>query len=398
MPYSTFSFKQSKPIVPMKRISYLSLLFLAIVSSWGCQKSNNGNPGPSTPVYTVPTTYNFTNFSDSNQLILLAMADQIVAAVNGANTIPNTVVRAQTLTAMLNNTGGYFNDSVFKLNGSGLKLANYFSAAAKTDVLNYFDSIGVYSQSSAAPAPGMAGVAASVANPSKKYLLSPNGVYFSQVIKKTIMGVCAYQIASVYMADSIYSTTDTLTLEHYWDAAFGFFGVPVNFPTNITGLRYFGSYSNQVDAGLHSNASIMNAFLKGRAAIVHSDFATMKAQATILITTFDSLDAAAIVQEMHETNTNIGAGDAIAAYGTLSESLGFVRNLTYNKSLTRVISDAQIAQLYALYYSTNPNSPDLYNFLNANVNTAPQIEAKTSAIEQLIGQIYGFSETTLPLL
>jgi hypothetical protein len=382
----------------MKRISYLTFVFLCIAFSWSCQKSNNTASGSTIPVYTVPTTYDFANSNDSNQLILFAMADQIVAAINQANTIPNTVVSSQTLTDMLNNTGGHFNDSAFKLNASGLKLADYFPAAAKTDVLNYFDSVGLYSQSSATPGHGVAGVAPSAANPNKKYLLSPNGIFYSQVVKKTFMEVFTYQIAGVYLADSINSTTDTVVLEHYWDAAFGFFGVPVNFPVNRTGLRYLGSYSNQVDAGLHSNASIMNAFLTGRAAISNNDFTTMKAQANILIRTFDSLDAAAIVQEMHETNTNIEAGDAVAAYGTLSESLGFIRNLTYNTSATRVISVSQIAQLLAMYDSVNPNNPDLYQFVDANVNTTSQIEAKTAAIAALIGQIYGFSATMLPLL
>ena len=381
----------------MQKIRYSSFLFLIVALSWSCKKSNN-SVTVTPPVYTVPTTYSFTNFNDSNQVKLLVMADQIVAAINRANTIPNTVVITQTLTDMFNNTGGYFNDYVLKLNSSGLKLADYFSAAAKTDMLNYFDSIGLYSQSSAAPGHGVAGVAASSVNPNKKYLLSPNGVFYSQVVKKTFMGVFSYQIASVYLGDSINNKTDTTTLQHYWDAAFGFFGVPVNFPTNTTGLKYLGSYSNQVDAGLHSNTSIMNAFLKGRAAIGANDLATMKAQANILINTLDSLDAAAIVQEMHETNTNIEAGDAVAAYGTLSESLGFVHNLIYDTSPSKVITNTQIAQLLALYDSANPTNPDLYLFVNANVNTTAQIEAKTAAISALIGQIYGFSENTLPLL
>jgi hypothetical protein len=382
----------------MKRIGYSSFLLLFILLAWGCQKTNNGGSGTTPPVYTVPTIYNFANFSDSNQLIVLSMADQIVAAINRANTIPNTVVSAQTLTDMFNNTGGHFNDSALKLNASGLKLADYFPAAAKTDMLNYFDSIGVYSQSSLAAAPGVAGVASSIANPNKKYLLSPNGVFYSQVVKKTFMGVFAYRISSVYLTDSINSTTDTITLEHYWDAAFGLFGVPVNFPTSTTGLKYLGSYSNQVDPGLHCNASIMNAFLTGRAAISHNDLTTMKTEADILVRTFDSLDAAAIVQEMHETNTNIEAGDALAAYGTLSESLGFVRNLAYNTSASRVISSAQITQLLGLFDSENPNSPDLYQFINANVNTTAEIEAKTNAIAVFIGQVYGFSAAALPLL
>ena len=363
------------------------------------------NDSPTVFNYTVPTTYDFTNFNDSGQLKLLSMADQIVAAINLGNN-SGTVVSAQMLIDIFNNTGGYFNDSALQLNASGLRLVDYTSTAAQADILNYIDSIGLYSQSITTASPGIAGVSPSVANPSKKYLLSPNGVFFSQLVKKTIMGgICAYEIENVYLTDSVSNSVNNSTIvpglgtamEHHWDEAFGLWGVPVNFPANTTGLRYFGSYSNQVDAGLHSNSSIMNAFLKGRAAISNKDLATKQTQANILITTFDSLDAAAIVQEMKETDENIEAGDAIAAYGTLSESLGFVRNLKYNTG-PRVITDAQIAQLLTLYDSTNPSSPNLYNFVGANVNTVAQIEAKTNAIRQLIGTIYEFSSTELPLL
>jgi hypothetical protein len=367
---------------------------LVIVLGSGCKKNNDNN---TTKNYTVPTTYSFANFSDSNQLKILAMADQLVAKINIANASPGVAVSTQTLTSMFNNTGAFFNDSALHLNTSGLRLADYYPAAEKADMLNYFDSIGVFSQSTTTATEGTAGVAPSSAIPNKLYLLSPNGIFYSQVVKKAIMGMCAYQIANVYMSDSINSTTDTTTLERYWDAAFGLFGVPVNFPSVTTGLRYFGSYSNQVNAGLGSNAVIMNAFLKGRAAIANNDLSTMKAQGSLLISAFDSLDAAAIVQEMHETNTNIAAGDAVAAYGTLSESLGFVRNLAYNTSPKRIITDAQIAQLLALYDPVNPNSPNLYNFVGAGLTVA-QIQAKTNAIEQLIGQIYGFTSTQLPLL
>ena len=364
-----------------------------IVLGSGCKKNNDNNKKN----YTVPTTYSFVNFSDSNQLKILAMADQLVAKINIANASPGIAVSAQTLTSMFNNTGGFFNDSALHLNTSGLRLADYFPAAEKADVLNYLDSIGLYSQSTTTATAGTAGVAPSSASPNKLYLLSPNGIFYSQVVKKAIMGMCAYQIANVYMSDSINSTTDTTTLERCWDAAFGLFGVPANFPSVTTGLRYFGSYSNQVNAGLGSNAVIMNAFLKGRAAIANNDLSTMKAQGSLLISAFDSLDAAAIVQEMHETNTNIAAGDAVAALGTLSESLGFVRNLAYNTSPKRIITDAQIAQLLALYDPVNPNNPNLYTFVGVGLTVA-QIQAKTNAIEQLIGQIYGFTSTQLPLL
>jgi hypothetical protein len=385
----------------MERLSSASFVFLVIVFVWSCKK-NNVNPVNPIPSYTVPSTYNFINVNDSNQLKLIAMADQLVAKINLANTIPATVVSAQTLINMFNNTGNLFNDSARQLNASGISLAQYFPANAKADMLNYFDSVGVYSQSTTTPTNGNAGVAPSSATPTKKYLLSANGVFYSQVIKKTMMGIFAYQIANVYLTDSINNSIDNTTvitgsgtaLEHHWDEAFGFFGVPVNFPSVTAGLKYLGSYSNQVDAGLHSNTTIMNAFLTGRAAITNKDLNTKQTQANILIAALDSLNAAAIVQEMHETDENIEAGDAVAAYGTLSEAIGFVRNLKYNTG-KRVITDAQISQLMILFDAANPNNPNLYNFVGANINTVEQIEAKTNAIAQFIGSVYGFDATTL---
>ncbi|MES1159523.1 MAG: DUF4856 domain-containing protein, partial [Bacteroidota bacterium] len=222
------------------KLIFTALSVLLIVSS--CKKDNT----PSTPVYTVPTTYNFANVSYSGQLVLLAMADQIVAKINLANTIPGTAVSAQTLKDMFNNVNGNFNDSALQLNNSGLRLADYCSPLAKTDVLSYFDSVGTFSQSTVAAGPGVAGVSASSASPTKKYLLSPNGVFYSQVVKKAVMGgICNYMIDR-YLTDSIASTIDNTTvvsgsgtaLEHHWDEAFGFFGVPINFPTSTTGLRY----------------------------------------------------------------------------------------------------------------------------------------------------------------
>jgi hypothetical protein len=383
----------------MKKITLTFCILIAALSFSSCKKNN-------APSYTVPTTYNFTNVNDTAQLELIAMADQIVAAINLGNTVGGATVSTQQLTDMFNNTNGYFNDSVYHLNASGISFANYCPASAKTDILNYFDSIGVYSQSTAVADSGVAGVSVSTVT-SKKLLLSPNGIFYAQVVKKTIMGILSYEIANVYLTDSISNSVDNNTvvpgsgtaMEHHWDEAFGFFGAPVNFPATVTGIKYLASYSNQVDAGLHSNATIMNAYLKGRAAISNKDLGTKQAQANIIITTLDQLDAAAIVQEMHETESDLNSGDVIGAYGTLSESIGFVRNLKYNTSSTRIITDAQIAQLEALYDNVNPANPNLYAFVGVNAGlTTAQVEAKTTAIKIFIQGVYGFSDAELLLL
>src|ERR1700733_12912277 len=128
----------------MKKLNIVLLFIIGALFWCSCNKSNNN---PAFLNYSVPSTYSFTHFNDSNSLKLLAMGDQVVAAINLGNSIPNTVVSAQTLTGMFNNTGGFFKDTAMQLNGSGLKLGDHFAPAAKTDVLNYFDSIGLYSQS-----------------------------------------------------------------------------------------------------------------------------------------------------------------------------------------------------------------------------------------------------------
>ena len=374
---------------------FLSLSSLIIIAA-GCKKDNS----PSIPVYTVPTTYNFTNFNDTNALKLLAMADQIGAKINTASTA-GTIVDAQQLKDMFNNLNGFFVDSALKLNSSGLKLSGYCSPAEAQDILNYCDSVGAESKSTSPASNGVPGRAASAVNASKKYLFSANGVFYSQVFKKSINGLCSYAITNLYLKDSVANSVNNTTvvagsgtaMEHYWDLAFGFFGVPVDFPTNKTGLRYAASYSNQVDAGLGSNATIMNAFLKGRAAISAKDLSTKTAQANILISAFEQLNAAALVQEMKETEANIDAVDAVAALGTMGEALGFARTLKYYTN-NRKITDAQITQLFQLFDSANPNNPNLYSFINAN-STPAQLKAKTDAVRQFIGSVYGFTAAQL---
>lgn len=376
----------------MKKLNLFLSISLILLLAVSCKKDHD-NPIPD---YTVPTTYNFTNFNDTNVLKLLAMADQIGAKINTAGNA-NTTVSAQDLKDMFNNANSKFLDTALRLNSSGLKLSSYCAPAAVTDLNNYFDSIAVASQSNTS-GNGKPGRAVSLSN--RKYALSANGVFYYQVVRKTFNGgLCAY-IISHYVKDSVANANNSTVvtgsgtaMEHYWDNAFGFWAVPIDFPTNKTGLRYFSSYSNQVDAGLGSNKTIMDAFLKGRAAISAKDTKTRDEQAVILNTTFEQLTAASVVQEMKETEANIDAGDAIAAMGTMGEALGFARDLKYY-SINRKITDAQLTQLFTLFDSSNPTNPNLYNFINTSQTTA-QLKAKTDAIRQLIGQVYGFTAAQL---
>lgn len=343
-----------------------AIIVCVLILCGGCLK-----PSPYSSTYNIPATYNFYNVNDTAQLVLLAMADQLTARINLANTT-GTTVSAQVLTDMFNNRNGYFNDSTLKLNASGVKLANYCAPSAQTDLLNYFDSIGTYSQSATAVTAG--------------YLLSPNGVYYSEVIQKTLIsGILTYTI-DTYLADSIGDNIDNINIipgygtlmEHVWDEAFGLFGVPIDFPADTQHLRYLGYYSNLVDSGLQSNATLMTAFITGRAAITSNDMGTKQAQATQVVTTLEQLEAASLIHELNAADKYVQGGNQAAANAALSAALGFMRGLGYDNSPSRIITGAQLTQLVTLFGTGN---------LYAGVNT--------EAIRQALAGIYGFTASQL---
>lgn len=322
-------------------------LVCTLVLCGGCLKRS-----PIWSTYTVPVTYNFLNVNDSAQLRALAAADRLMAEVDSANT-KGTTVDAAVLTGLFNNG-----------------LSAYCSATAKTDLLNYFDSVGLYSQSKVTGTPGTAGVSGGT-------LLSPGGIYFGARIKTALTtGLMAYNMDGL-LADSIgngISNSNPVPgwgtqMEHAWDEAFGWFGVPNDFPSDTQHLHYLGSYSNLVDTGLHCNSTLMTAFLTGRAAITGTDMGTKQTQASLIITTTEQLEAASAIHFL-----NVADAQPLNAPAALSEALGFIKGFSYDNNAPRLITDAQVAQALALFPAGN---------LYAGVNTA--------AVRQLLGGVYNFS-------
>lgn len=166
-------------------------------------------------------------------------------------------------------------------------------------------------------------------------------------------GLITYQIVNNYMDGGISSSVNNTTvvtgsgttMEHNWDSAFGYWGVPIDFPTNKTGVKFWGSYSTQVDSGYKVNKILMDAFLKGRAAISNKDDKTKLAQATIILEAFEKLTGAAALQEVKEVKESIN--DNIVRNSRLSECYGFVYSLKYNPK--KKITDAKINEILALF-------------------------------------------------
>ena len=225
----------------------------------------------------------------------------------------------------------------------------------------------------------------------KRYLLTANGINYSQILNKGLMcdlvlNQIVNRVANTSLDNTALITNGTkqyTALEHNWDSvAFGYWSVPDSFPTIKTPVKLWGSYSNQVDSGLHCNKIVMNAFLKGRAAIHNKDMATAQAQADIIVAEFDIMTAGGVCQELNEIKTAYAAGDIVKVCSTLSECRGFVMSMYNNKNPKRIITDAQIATLLS-YFPAN----------HWNVTTTD-----LSNIGNYVAGIYGFTQAQLLVL
>lgn len=277
-----------------KTFTALSMAAVLMITA-SCKKSDNTD---TTPTYTIPTTYNFSNVNYSADTTRLGMVTEMANLMKTATT---GILDGQRLKNMFTNTGSPFVNPAY--NASGLNIKDQCFSLLQTDMNNFIDSLTLASQSGRSASKGVAGVGASSATPTSKYALTATGKNYAQIFNKGIMGgLICYEIVNNYMQAGISASVDNSTviagsgtaMQHNWDLAFGLWDVPVNFPTNKTGAKYWGSYSTQIDSGYHANAILMGAFLKGRAAIDNKDTKTTAAQATIIMQTFEKMTGAAV--------------------------------------------------------------------------------------------------------
>jgi hypothetical protein len=320
------------------KLSLLISSLLAITTIYSCKKDD-----PDTKTYDVPTTYNFDSVDYSGQTARLDMLGELSTAMKTGNT-KGTSVSATTLKDMYANTNSPFTGT--GLNTSGKKLKDKTFLSEQTVLEGYMDALAAASQSAVDGADGTAGVVGT-------YLCDANGIEHIQWIEKGIFGsVFFYQIAEVYLNDSkIGASVAKKDRQHHWDEAFGYYGVPKDFPTNKTGIRYLGKYGNDRDALLGINATIMNAFLKGRAAINNDDNAEVTKQATIIKETIEKVLASTAIKYLNDATKGFGT-DATRNH-TLSEAIAFIRALKFNSS--KKISDTQLADVLSKLGTNNWN-------------------------------------------
>ncbi len=299
--------------------------------------------------YDIPTTYNFDNVSYSGQTERLDMLAEMTTLMKTGNT-KGTSVDAATLKKMFANEDDPFSFT------SSKQLKNKCESSVQTDFEDAMDALGVASMSTVDGANGTAGVITSK-DGAKKYLFDENGIEFTQIIEKGLMGsVFYYQMTSVYLSDDkIGDAVDNTTpvdaaagknytaLQHHWDEAFGYFGAPIDFPTNTDGIRFWAKYCNSRDGVLGSNAIIMNAFIKGRAAINNNDRTTMKAQVAIIRTEMERVVAATAMDYLKDGKASLGDSETAIALHEISEAYAFLFSLKFNPE--KVITTAKVDEL-----------------------------------------------------
>lgn len=333
--------------------------------------------------YDIPASYTFQNASYSGQQARIAMLGELDTYMKTGNT--GALLQVEKLKDMYANANNPFANAA--LNSSGKQLKDKTILTAQPEFEGYLEAAANASLSAGTPAlNGKAGILTS-ADGSKKYLVDANGVEWGQVISKGLMGaVFYYQVVEGYLsAEKIGPAVDNTTvkegegtpMEHHWDEAFGYFGAPADFPANLTGLKYWANYSNQVNAATGSNKALMDAYLKGRAAISAKDMAGKDAAAATLRSEWEKLVVSAAIHELNAAKTQV-ADQALKSH-YLSEARGFVMGLKYKAD--RKITDAQYTQVMAKI-GTN-----LYTTTGADIAAALDLLSSVYGLDSIKGQI-----------
>ncbi len=321
----------------------------------------------STPAYDVPATYSFENVDYSGQQARIAQLNEMKAYM--ATGGKGATLDAERLAAMFTN-------------GPGAGFANTYEkdirskvfAAVQGDFDGHLDALAENSRSTLPAMPGQAGVLTSP-DGAKTYLVNARGVEYGQIVQKGLMGACFYyQATTVYMGAEKMSADNVIVkpgegtaMQHHWDEAFGYFGVPRDFPANKVGAAYWGGYSDERDAVIGSNEKLMGAMIKGRAAILNDDYATRDAAIAEARAIWELIAASSVIHYLNTAKANPD-NDAIRMH-VLSEGLGFAYALQFNET-TKFNREDYRAWVTALAGAPEFGDMDFYSIDAAKIDVA----------------------------
>ncbi len=350
---------------------FLSLIsgFCLLLLVFSCEKEDN-NPSSGLE-YEVPETYDFENVSYDGQLQRLSQLLEMKAYMRSANA-GNVVLDADRLIAM------YSNDAAkagwVKQYDESKQLRNKTFENEQEYFVTLIDELVNASTATSTASEGQAGIAVSN-NGEKQYLLAANGIEYAQIVEKGLMGACFYyQATAVYLGPDKMNVDNTTVepgegtaMEHHWDESFGYLGVPRDFPFSTDGVVFWGDYCNDRDALMGTNERIMDAFIKGRAAISNEDLDTRDEAIPEVRAAWEDV---VVGTALHYLNSSIDNYDdfAIRAHA-LSEAVAFIYGLQFNPD--KRLSNQEIQELLAnLAGSADFRQMNLYQTSLEAISTA----------------------------
>lgn len=323
-------------------------------------------------VPTLPTTYNFTNVDYSGQTDRLDMLGELTTELKKANS--GNLVDSATLFNMFSNSNSPFTQSNLNTSTKQLKSKTYNSVGAPNTA--YFEYLmarqaDISSQAGNTWSSGNAGVATSG---TKAYFFDENGVEYTQLIEKGLMGaVFYYQVAETYtrpgkIGDAVDNTnvvqgTGT-DMEHHWDEAFGYFGAPIDYSsTNLSTERYHAKYAKKGDAvGLNTIEKVMTQYIKGRWGISNKNYTYRDDAAAQLRKEYEMVLVTTAIHYLNSAKTNF-SDDALRNHA-LSEAYAFIFSLAYNSD--KLISATDLNTVKG-YFETTAGPTTVPSFINVTV-------------------------------
>lgn len=326
------------------------------------------------------------NFDGQKQR--LEMLSELVGYMKTANTLGTTVSATQLKNMYANNGYTWVDAPGLGMTGSTKQLKdktaegdigvqamfeNYMDSLAYISSLNFSNSTETY---------GQAGV---WTNGTKNYLMGGNGFEYGQLIEKGLMTAVFMNQMTVNYLGTL-ADDDNITplpgktyteMQHHWDEAFGYFSSETDYPTNGAD-RFWGKYAQgSVEVLLGTGTNIMNAFLKGRAAIDNNDYATRDAQIAIIRDQMEKVCAGTAIHYLNEAKANITS--PIVKNHVLSEAIAFIDGLRYGYNSVNGISITSAEVDIALGYIGN----DLSAVSITNLNLAIDLIASKTGLNDV---------------
>lgn len=342
---------------------YKLLLSLLIVGTlFSC-----GDDDDAQPALEVPETYEFTRDGQSTvsyqgQTDRLDMLSEMKAYLSTGDA--GEELSSQKLLDMYANKNNAFTNA--NLNASTKQLEDKTFGPDVDWFKGLFAAAETASKSGATASQGVAGSIERGTGTGKFILVNEKGQEFTQLVEKGLMGAVFYnQIYNTYLTDAktgddvdntnLVTDKNYTEMEHHWDEAFGYWGVPVDFPNGDPVLpaenkRFWANYTNGRDELLGTNALLMNAYLTGRAAIVAKQYNIKNEQKEIIYEGHELVAAATAVHYINEALDYFGSDQGNFLH-VMSEGYAFVNALKYSPS--KKITDDQIDEILNTDFGTD---------------------------------------------